>query len=83
MIKEKHAGGSVRYSEYLQQDEDLKDLSISVYFLFLSSSGIILSMISIINGICFRGISQYSNSVNNVRCLSDYSGKARHPIIII
>ena len=41
------------------------------YFLFLSSGETILSMISIINGICCEGISHYCFFVNNVRHLSD------------
>ena len=45
----------------------------SVYFLILVSGETILSMISIINGICFSGISQNFIQVDNVRQLSDIS----------
>ena len=76
-----------RYSWWLLRNisEDLYDIpdickmvriySIwrSVYFLILVSDETILSMRSIINGICFSGISQNFIQVDNVRQLSDIS----------
>ena len=58
-------------------------ISLSEYFVRLLSGETILSIISIINGMCLSGISHNCILINNVRQLQDLLWNVRHPNSLI